>query len=60
MTPKVKDVPLPKLPQSPLDKAAVTMKDDTESAYSSLISTTPRGLSVKAKTNKKTLLGGAK
>ena len=58
MTPKVKEPQRPKLPQSPLDTAAVAPPDESASAYRSLISTTPSGLKQKASTVKKTLLGG--
>lgn len=60
MTPKVKEPPRPKLPQSPLDANAVPAIDDTASSYKSLISTSPGGLKRKAEVSKKTLLGGVK
>jgi hypothetical protein len=60
MTPKIKDPPKPKLPQSPIDTAAVAPPEETSSAYKSLVSTTPTGLARKASTVKKTLLGGVR
>ena len=58
MTPKVKEPPRPKLPQSPLDMANIPPPESSSSAYNSLISTAPTGLARKASTAKKTLLGG--
>jgi len=64
MTPKVqtpKPPPPPKLPQSPVDSAISFAKpDNTATAFSSLISTSPSGLKKQALGAKKTLLGGAK
>jgi hypothetical protein len=60
MTPKVKEPPRPKLPQSPLDTAVAPTQERTSSAYRSLVSTTPTGLVRKASTAKKTLLGGVR
>ena len=56
MTPKKVDPP--KMPISALDNKPPPQSDQTATAYSSLISTTPAGLTLKAKTAKKSLLGG--
>lgn len=55
-----KPPPPPKMPQSPFDNPPIKGPDETASAFSSLISTSPTGVKKAANITKKTLLGGAK
>jgi hypothetical protein len=48
------------MPQSPLDQQNISKPDDTASAFSSLVSTSPAGVKKAAVGAKKTLLGGAR
>lgn len=59
MVPKAPKPPKPPKPiVSAADIRTFNPPDETSRAYSSLISTTPSGLQLKAKTQKKSLLGG--
>ena len=59
MMPKVKAPDKPKMPQSALDQKMIRPPDETAKAFSSMVSTSPMGLTRRAETKKKTLLGGA-
>lgn len=59
MMPKVKTPKLPKPPVGPDDVRSLVPVDNTSRAYSSLVNTTPAGLATRAKTQKKSLLGGS-
>lgn len=59
MMPKPKAPKPPKQPVSAADMATPSTVDETSRAYSSLINTSPVGLTRKASTAKKSLLGGA-
>jgi len=58
MMPKVKKPDPPPHPKSAADMKTFEPRDDTSIAYSSLINTAPAGLTRKANTVKKSLLGG--
>lgn len=59
MTPKIKKPEPMKPPVSAADMMPASNPDDTSRAFSSLINTSPAGLTRKASTAKKSLLGGA-
>lgn len=58
MVPKVKKPDPPKPIVSAADVKTFSPDDTTSRTYSSLISTSPSGLTTKARTQKKSLLGG--
>ena len=57
MIPKVKEPKPPKPAMSPADTMQIVPEET--SSYSTMIATSPKGLTRKANTSKKTLLGGA-
>lgn len=59
MTPKIKKPEPVKIPVSAADMMPASAPDETSRAYSSLINTGAQGLTRKASTAKKSLLGGA-